>query len=634
VNVKEQLGRLTDVYIVLILGVGLTSVLLSLLGHASAMPPVAQVASYTVCSNGCNFSTIQAAVDAARDGDVIKVAEGIYTDVHTKPRNDFLTAGVVTQVVYISKTVAIQGGYTTTNWATPYPITQPTILDARGQGRAVYITGRISPTIEGLHITSGSTTGLKGYCYPSLACLDAGGGVYIITATATLSGCRIYSNTSSHFGGGVALHNSAATLYNNVIQGNNANITGWGGGGIFLSQSTAVLNANIISNNSATSSGGVFLYNSNDTLNHNTISDNSGNGVSLFNSAGTLNGNLISGNTGLYCGGGVRLEGSAATLRGNTISGNYSGNGGGVYVTPSAETVHDNAASGGKVYLYIIPVLSDNIISGNTASYHGGGVYIEHGGITLTGNIIFNNTASDHGGGVYSRVSYMGNALALNSNTILSNTAYSGGGVYLESSDGTLNNNTILSNTAQTGGGIKSYFSDLTLINNIIADNHANGGSGMYVEQGALHFLHTTFARNTGGDGLLITVDYIAPYYSTVALTNTILASHTVGIRVTERSTVTVNGVLWYSTPVTISQVNTATVNVQNQREGDPLFAMDGYHILTDSAAINGGVDAGVRGDIDNQPRPYQTPDLGADEYWPPGALEYVYLPFVSRDVP
>ena len=42
-------------------------------------------------------------------------------------------------------------------------------------------------------------------------------------------------------------------------------------------------------------------------------------------------------------------------------------------------------------------------------------------------------------------------------------------------------------------------------------------------------------------------------------------------------------------------------------------------------------LDAGGKTDIDLDPRPYLTPDLGADEYWPPGALKYIYLPLVVR---
>ena len=61
-----------------------------------------------------------------------------------------------------------------------------------------------------------------------------------------------------------------------------------------------------------------------------------------------------------------------------------------------------------------------------------------------------------------------------------------------------------------------------------------------------------------------------------MALTNTILVSHTVGISVATGSTVTVDGILWHSTPITISQSPAAIVAVQNQHTGDPAFAADG----------------------------------------------------------
>ncbi len=35
-------------------------------------------------------------------------------------------------VGYISKTVIVRGGYITTDWTTPDPIANPTILDAQG----------------------------------------------------------------------------------------------------------------------------------------------------------------------------------------------------------------------------------------------------------------------------------------------------------------------------------------------------------------------------------------------------------------------------------------------------------------------------------------------------------------------
>jgi len=84
-------------------------------------------------------ATIQHAVDVADPGDEIRVATGIYTGVQAR-------AGV-TQVVYISKTVMVRGGYTTTDWSTSNPVSYPTTLDAQEQGRVLYITGDISPLV-------------------------------------------------------------------------------------------------------------------------------------------------------------------------------------------------------------------------------------------------------------------------------------------------------------------------------------------------------------------------------------------------------------------------------------------------------------------------------------------------------
>jgi hypothetical protein len=76
------------------------------------------------------------------------------------------------------------------------------------------------------------------------------------------------------------------------------------------------------------------------------------------------------------------------------------------------------------------------------------------------------------------------------------------------------------------------------------------------------------------------------------------------------------------------------TINTSNDIWGDPDFVDPDkydYHIGPDSDAIDQGVDTGVTSDIDHHPRPYQEPDIGADEYWPPGALKFIYLPVVTR---
>ena len=110
-----------------------------------------------------------------------------------------------------------------------------------------------------------------------------------------------------------------------------------------------------------------------------------------------------------------------------------------------------------------------------------------------------------------------------------------------------------------------------------------------------------------------------------MALTNTILVSHSVGITVAAGNTATLEATLWGTdTWANLTDwggagtIITGTVNIWD----DPAFvnpdARD-YDIGPESAAIDTGVPARVYYDIDDEPRPTgKGYDIGADEYYHP----------------
>jgi parallel beta-helix repeat protein len=302
-----------------------------------------------------------------------------------------------------------------------------------------------------------------------------------------------------------------------------------------------------------------------------------------------------------------------AMIIGNNIS--HNSNGGGLWTNGDNVTIQGNT------------------ISHNTADWFAGvDINDESENVRFTGNTISFNTAVYGGGGV----SFSGNG-DLVGNSFISNTAGgSGGGLYLHDSSGeeSITGNTFIGNSASEGGAMVLAGGNPLLTNNIMVDNQVtNNGSAIHITEGVTHtrLVHNTLARNQGGDGSGI---YI--YGTTIALTNTIIVSHTVGIYIHFDASASFESTLWGNGIWSngLDWDGAGTMNPSNNHWGNPDFVdylAGDYHIGANSDAIDAGISAGVTGDIDNQPRPYQTPDIGADEYWPPGVLKHIFLPLVTR---
>lgn len=572
-------------------------------------------------TEGTPCRTVQFAVDQALAGDELRVATGVYSDM---PDGQ-------SQMVFLDKSITIRGGYTTDDWTTSDPETNPTTLDAEGEGRVVVIVPGIEVDLEGLRLEDGNATGLGGG--PDNR--DAGGGLYILTATVTISDSVIFSNTASITG---------------TVPGSEPPLGGGVGGGIYARGGFLELTHSEIVSNAA----GLNL-------------PSYGGGLYLDHGDAILSLNTVMSNTACYWedgyGGGLYLDGSEvpepssapADLNSLDAPGLFSAN-------LLGNTIQDNDASltadgwGGGMYAdhYQVELL-DNLIQYNAGGRaggdsRGGGLYIYFSDAWLEGNRVLYNIASGGDEGISGGVHFCtSNPVTLRNNTILGNIANTvgngyGGGVSFCKTTATLDSNAIISNTATLsttagvngwGGGVwTGDEASVSFNNDLIAGNHARTqGSGLWfgVENSPYNsrgerLTHVTIADNSGGLGHGIYVTN-----AVAILTNTIISGHEIGVLEASGGAVTLEATLWYDNRRDAAgKVEIGSLNFYE----NPAFVDPGtwdYHIEEGSAALDLGVATGVRTDMDGQRRPWLEPDLGADEVWPPGAAVRAYLPLILR---
>ncbi len=290
---------------------------------AYEFPPVRNLTQAT------NYFSLQAAIDAAVDGDVIEAGPQTYFE-----------------------SINFQGKAITLRSASGDP--NDTIIDGTGHFHVVQCVSSEDPNtlLQGFTITGGNANGI--------AANRLGGGMYNANSSPTVTNCVFSGNQADVGGGGMYNFNSSPTVTHCVFNGNTANFVGTGAGGGMLndSNSSPTVTHCVFSGNQANiGGGGMYNFGSSPTITNGVFSGNTANedGGGMLNdtSSPTVTNCVFSGNTANFDGGGMYNGVSSPTMTNCVFSGNTAtSDGGGVYNWNSSPTVTSsifwqNSDSGG-----------------------------------------------------------------------------------------------------------------------------------------------------------------------------------------------------------------------------------------------------------------------------------------------
>jgi hypothetical protein len=382
--------------------------------------PVAIADTLRVCASGCTFadySSIQAAIEAARTGDRILIAPGTYTE------NLQILPPVAAKTLTLIGSGALQ-----------------TIVDGGQQDCVLEVETDYTVNIVGLTFTNGK-------------CLAAGG--ILNHGKLILTNVTVSHNEGEETAGGIANDiDGTLTLISSTVKDNiSTDPTSGRGGGLFNLGAASLTNTTVSGNSAPVAGGGIENFGqlrvSNSRISNN-VTQGLGGGIESHNGGAgtatvTLSNSSVNNNTA-FTGGGL-FNNSLLTLTGSPISYNAAGEGGGL----------ENSFRG-------TATLTNCPVSRNTASVDGGGVVNDRGTLTMTDSPVSDNKAISTSGAKGGGVGVFGGTAQLNRSPVTRNTVSGpigglGGGIVI-TDDGnlTLSSSPVLGNTASTdGGGIYNF---------------------------------------------------------------------------------------------------------------------------------------------------------------------------------
>jgi predicted outer membrane repeat protein len=383
------------------------------------------------------YATIQAAIDAASDGDEVLVSPGTYESIQVFKQ---LT---ITGVEGANVTI-IEGSRPTTSNSAVHVATQLvtlrglTIQNPAGSGTTGFgnVLNLVVEDCVYRNNELGISASIGSLTVSNTSFVNNGWGIVLFfsgSGLTSITGCLFEGNTR----GAVDLDGSRAAAISDCVFMNNS--TAGSGGAIRVDGPPAIIDGCTFQMNSADGSGGAM--------------DLRGSDVQAMNC--TFTGNSAPNGSG----GAVRLLGGAS------IS--------------SSELTGNSAMRGGAILIDTDSEIDDCQINNNSATTDGGGVWT-NSAMLITNSSFADNTSGGNGGGAW----LGGTSSEIRDTTFSRNEAFgTGGGVHINEHNSTITRCDMDENQAGAEGGgifVKSpgvvVYTDSVLCNNTPDDFNYSGG--------------------------------------------------------------------------------------------------------------------------------------------------------------
>ncbi|MCI5778994.1 MAG: hypothetical protein MR051_04150 [Lentisphaeria bacterium] len=367
-----------------------------------------------------------------------------------------------------------------------------------GGTRTVFADNRSRDDGGAIYVESG-TVEITDVVLASNYAAGAGGAIFVVSSgTADISGATFAGNTTAAHGGAVYAADGI-TVTDSLFLNNQAPNSNRDAGALYLAAGTSTVSGSTFTGNIAGNfAGAIYFTGSGATVSRSVFDRNAGLyggaiAISADSFVAHIVGSTFAGNAATGHSGAIFVNVGTADISGSTFGGNFvSGNGG-------ALTTGARYNSNTGFFTITANGADRTVFDGNTSTASGGAIYQAYnGGTNSISGADFTSNSAATGGAIY----LLNGALSISDAAFCSNTADNGGAIWSKQNI-EIDNSTFSGNAAAArGAALYLYENTAAITDSIFSGNSAaTGGGAIYVNGGRITLSDSVvFADNRSGD--------------------------------------------------------------------------------------------------------------------------------------